>query len=120
VGPRAGLDRYGISRPHRDSISGPSSTYPVAILTELPCPQETIYITKIFKHTGIKIAYPTNNSIQGDFSVGSDFAIKRGNRKEDLTPITTKQFQVSPSQINMSRLRESLHCQNRKKILQKM
>ena len=28
VGPRAGLDRCGVSRPHRDSISGPSS--PVA------------------------------------------------------------------------------------------
>ena len=25
VGPRAGLDRWGKSRPHRDSISGPSN-----------------------------------------------------------------------------------------------
>jgi len=25
VGPRAGLDRYGKSRPHRDSITGPSN-----------------------------------------------------------------------------------------------
>jgi hypothetical protein len=35
VGPRAGLDRCGKSRPHRNSIPGPSSPYPVAILTEL-------------------------------------------------------------------------------------
>jgi len=36
VGPRAGLDKFGKSRPHRDSIPGPSSPYPVAIPTELP------------------------------------------------------------------------------------
>jgi hypothetical protein len=36
VGPRAGLDRCGKSRPHRDSIPGPSSPEPVAIPTELP------------------------------------------------------------------------------------
>ena len=35
VGPRAGLDRCGKSRPHRDSILGPSSPWPVAIPTEL-------------------------------------------------------------------------------------
>ena len=39
VGPRAGLDRCGKSRPYRDSIPGPSSPYPVAILTKLPGPQ---------------------------------------------------------------------------------
>jgi len=39
VGPRAGLDRYGKSRLHRDSIPGPSSPYPVAIPTTLPGPQ---------------------------------------------------------------------------------
>jgi hypothetical protein len=38
VGPRAGLDRCGKSRHHRDSIPGPSSPYPVAIPTELPGP----------------------------------------------------------------------------------
>ena len=36
VGPRAGLDKGGKSRPHRDSIPGPSSPQPVAIPTELP------------------------------------------------------------------------------------
>jgi hypothetical protein len=35
VGPRAGLDVCGKSRPHRDSIPGPSSPWPVAIPTEL-------------------------------------------------------------------------------------
>jgi hypothetical protein len=38
MGPRAGLDRYGKSRPHRDSIPGPSTPYPFAIPTELPGP----------------------------------------------------------------------------------
>ena len=33
VGPRAGLDGSGKSRPHRDSIPGPSNPYRVAILT---------------------------------------------------------------------------------------
>jgi hypothetical protein len=35
VGPRAGLDGCGNSRPHRDSIRGPSSPYRVAIPTAL-------------------------------------------------------------------------------------
>jgi hypothetical protein len=35
VGPRAGLHVCEKSRPHRDSIPGPSSPYPVAIPTEL-------------------------------------------------------------------------------------
>jgi len=35
VGPRAGLDGCGKSRPHRDSIPGPSSPKRVAIPTEL-------------------------------------------------------------------------------------
>jgi hypothetical protein len=38
VGPRADLDRCGKSRPHRDSIPGPSSPQLVAIPTELPGP----------------------------------------------------------------------------------
>ena len=36
VDPRAGLDRGGKSRPHRDSIPVPSSPWPVAIPTTLP------------------------------------------------------------------------------------
>ena len=35
VGPRAGLDRCGKSRPYRDSIPGPSIPQPVAIPTTL-------------------------------------------------------------------------------------
>jgi len=42
VGPRVGLDRCGKSRPHRDSIPGPSSPQPVAIPTALPGPRCTI------------------------------------------------------------------------------
>ena len=43
--PRAGLDRCGKSRLHRDSIPGPSSPYPVAIPTELPGPPKNLYLT---------------------------------------------------------------------------
>ena len=35
VGSKAGLDGYGISRPHPESIPGPSSTQQFAIPTEL-------------------------------------------------------------------------------------
>ena len=35
VGPRTGLDGCGKSHAHRDSIPGPSSSYQVAIATEL-------------------------------------------------------------------------------------
>jgi len=42
VGPRAGLDRSGKFRLHRDSIPGPSSPYPVAIPTELPGPRHAL------------------------------------------------------------------------------
>ena len=40
-GPRAGLDECGKSRPHRDSIPGPSISYRVAIPTELSRPTPT-------------------------------------------------------------------------------
>jgi hypothetical protein len=40
VGPRAGLGRCGKSRPHRDSIPGPSSPWPIVIPTELPGPHK--------------------------------------------------------------------------------
>ena len=42
MGPRAGLDRCGKSRHHRDSIPGPSSQKTVATLTELLGPQATV------------------------------------------------------------------------------
>jgi hypothetical protein len=44
VGPRAGLDGCGKSRPHRDSIPGPSSQYRVAIPTELSWPTWNNYL----------------------------------------------------------------------------
>jgi hypothetical protein len=43
VGPRAGLDICGKSRPNRDSIPGPSSPYPVAIPIMLPGPQILVW-----------------------------------------------------------------------------
>ena len=39
MGPRAGLDRYRKTRPHGDSIPGPSSPQPVAIPNTLPGPK---------------------------------------------------------------------------------
>jgi hypothetical protein len=42
VFPRAGLNRCGKSRPHRDSIPGPSSPWRVAIPTELSWPTYTL------------------------------------------------------------------------------
>jgi hypothetical protein len=47
VGPRAGLDVCGKSRPYRDSIPGPSSPYLLAIPTELSRPTN-IYSIKLF------------------------------------------------------------------------
>jgi hypothetical protein len=47
VGSKAGLDRCDTSRPHRDSIHGPSSPKPVAILTELPGPRQLMLCRKI-------------------------------------------------------------------------
>ena len=46
VGPRAGMDRYGKSRPHQDSIPGPSSPKPVAIPPTLPGPK--LYLTVLY------------------------------------------------------------------------
>ena len=43
MGLRAGLDWCGKSRPHRDSIPGPSSPLAVAIPTELPGPKVHFY-----------------------------------------------------------------------------
>jgi hypothetical protein len=53
VGPRAGLDGCGQSRPHRDSIAGPSSPQSVAIPTELPGPR--YYNIKGIKEQGITV-----------------------------------------------------------------
>jgi hypothetical protein len=54
VGHRAGLDRCGKSRPHWDSIPGPSNPWSVNIPTELPGP---IAIT-----TATTITTTTNNN----------------------------------------------------------
>jgi hypothetical protein len=47
VGPRAGLDVCGKSRPHQDLIPGPSIPYPVAIPIELPGPHKQILGRKV-------------------------------------------------------------------------
>ena len=51
VGPRAGLDRCGKSRPHWHSIPGPSSSYRVAIPTELS--RSTTLWSTYPKHWGL-------------------------------------------------------------------
>ena len=61
VGRRAGLDRCGKSRPHWDSIPGPSSPYPVAIPTELSRP----IIRPETKHKESE-ALETGNKFNGD------------------------------------------------------
>jgi hypothetical protein len=48
VDPRAGLDVCEKSRPHRDSIPGPSSPWPVAIPTELPGP--SIFVVSLYRY----------------------------------------------------------------------
>ena len=55
MGPRAGLDRCGKSRPHRDLIPGPSRPQPVAIPTELPGPQGNARIPEKPTHCYIGI-----------------------------------------------------------------
>jgi len=52
VSTRAGLDRWGKFRLHRDSIAGPSSPQPVAIPTELLGPHRVregnVFIIQVF------------------------------------------------------------------------
>jgi hypothetical protein len=48
---RAGVDRYGKSRLHRDSIPAPSRPYRVAIPTELPRPT-VVVVVKVGKIPG--------------------------------------------------------------------
>ena len=50
MGPRAGLDRCGKSRPHRDSIPDRPSRSSVAIPTELPGSQPVSKLTKFRFH----------------------------------------------------------------------
>jgi hypothetical protein len=54
VGPRAGLDLCGGSRPNRDSIPGHSSPWRVTITTEL---SRTTYITNIYINIDKYIRY---------------------------------------------------------------
>ena len=55
-GPRAGLDRCGKSRPHRDSIPGPSSPQPVAIPTAIPGPHIKVWYS-LFTCIGMRQLY---------------------------------------------------------------
>jgi hypothetical protein len=62
VGPRTDLDVCEKSRPHRDTIPGPSSPKPVAIPTELPGPhhQEVEFICYIFFNFVMTNKHTTN------------------------------------------------------------
>jgi hypothetical protein len=62
VGPRAGLDRCGKSRPHQDWIPGPSSPQPVAIPSELSRPTPTRWycnehLISITNYSNVKIKF---------------------------------------------------------------
>ena len=48
VGPRTGLDLYGKSRLHRNSIPGPPSPQRIAIQTELPGPQQVLSLKLMY------------------------------------------------------------------------
>ena len=62
--PRDGLDGCGKSRPHWDSIPGPSSPQRVAIPTELSLPHEII---KIWLNSGVLFRkYCSNFPTQGN------------------------------------------------------
>jgi len=67
VGPRAGLDRCGKSRPHRDSIPGPSSPQPVAAYR--------IYYY-LFRYNTIE------NSFRPHYAPGVDSTSKRNEYQE--------------------------------------
>ena len=54
MGLRAVLDWCGKSRPHRDSIPGPSSPFAVAIPTELPDTRRNKY--QVYCLGGVKAA----------------------------------------------------------------
>ena len=51
MGPKAGLDRCGKSDPHRDSIPGLPTPYPVAIPTELPVPRDVYRRVNLYQTT---------------------------------------------------------------------
>jgi hypothetical protein len=48
VEPRTGMDGYGKSRPHRDSIPGPSGLYRVSIPSELSRPTVVVVVVEMF------------------------------------------------------------------------
>jgi len=47
VEPRTGMDGYGKSRPHRDSIPGPSGFYRVSIPSELSRPTVVVVVVVV-------------------------------------------------------------------------
>ena len=57
MGPRAGLGRYGNSRPNRDSNPGPSSPYRVAIQTTLsrPTDNQGSPLFMFFSHSHLRL-----------------------------------------------------------------
>jgi len=50
------------------SLTPPPTPHPPKWITFTYIGKETTYITKIFKHTNIKIAHLTNNTIQGNLT----------------------------------------------------
>ena len=68
MGPRAGLNRCGKSRSHRNSIPGPSSPWPVAMLTEISGPHKCYsfsllyFICSVPLFTRVALDMPLTNS----------------------------------------------------------
>jgi len=80
VGPRAGLDGCGKSRPHQDATPGPSSPQPVAIPTELS--HRTLYSLCSF------YSYSTKHLLQTTTATVHELPHFKSSR--DVTSASTK------------------------------
>ena len=92
--------QYGQARkisppPHRDSIPGPSSLQPVAILTSLPSPQLTVRVKVII--VCIFFSEMSDEAIMGlNLPTGIPFVYELD---ENLKPVVSMQFLGDPETV---------------------
>jgi hypothetical protein len=72
---RAGVDRWGKSRAHRNSIPGPSSPQPVAIPTEILGPQSCILFFFLSVTPCIRLCYGSTAAIHLSLSCATFFQL---------------------------------------------
>ena len=105
VGPRAGLEGCGKSRPHQDSIPGPSSRWRVAIPTALSRPKLERYTVDIWSVVATKVSICIPTSADRSVSLHRSFDRWLGCRLNRIHPVVTsqkysKQYSVvSPTQL---------------------